>query len=226
MTNEFNFDVKHEDTEYKKEIEALIPELERINEEAIPIAKGIIGNTLLQVDLGFAALLNRSQQLTDGFIAMVKARNLTCAAALLRLQLDNCMRLYALYIAEDRKGFINSLMDGGKIDKLRDKSGQQMQDWYLKKELTKLDPRFSTVYDNTSGYVHFSGKAFYQSVSAGEDNTLEFQVSHVLPEKLNPILLECVHAYIHYLEFFYLLIRGAVDAKAKFESEQQDVQLL
>lgn len=56
-------------TEYKKEIEALIPELERINEEAIPIAKGIIGNTLLQVDLGFAALLNRSQQLTDGFIA-------------------------------------------------------------------------------------------------------------------------------------------------------------
>ncbi|UQT49356.1 hypothetical protein M5E87_05605 [Flavonifractor plautii] len=83
--------------------------------------------------MGFAALLNRSQQLTDGFIAMVKARNLTCAAALLRLQLDNCMRLYALYIAEDRKGFINSLMDGGKIDKLRDKSGQQMQDWYLKK---------------------------------------------------------------------------------------------
>ena len=212
-------------TEYKKEIEALIPELERINEEAIPIAKGIIGNTLLQVDLGFAALLNRSQQLTDGFIAMVKARNLTCVAALLRLQLDNCMRLYALYIAEDRKGFINSLMDGGKIDKLRDKSGQQMQDWYLKKELTKLDPRFSTVYDNTSGYIHFSGKAFYQAVSAGEDNTLEFQVSHVLPEKLNPILLECVHAYIHYLEFFYLLIRGAVDAKAKFESEQQDVQL-
>ena len=78
---------------------------------------------------------------------MVKARNLTCVAALLRLQLDNCMRLYALYIAEDRKGFINSLMDGGKIDKLRDKNGQQMKDWYLKKELTKLDPRFSTVYD-------------------------------------------------------------------------------
>ena len=127
-------------TEYKKEIEALIPELERINEEAIPIAKGIIGNTLLQVDLGFAALLNRSQQLTDGFIAMVKARNLTCAAALLRLQLDNCMRLYALYIAEDRKGFINSLMDGGKIDKLRDKSGQQMQDWYLKKRVDQAGP--------------------------------------------------------------------------------------
>lgn len=91
-------------TEYKKEIEALIPELERINEEAIPIAKGIIGNTLLQVDLGFAALLNRSQQLTDGFIAMVKARNLTCAAALLRLQLDNCMRLYAALYCRGPEG--------------------------------------------------------------------------------------------------------------------------
>ena len=176
------------------------------------------------VDLGFSPLLNRSLQLTDGFIAMIKARNLTCAATLLRLQLDNCMRLYALYIAEDRKAFINSLMAGEKIDKLRDKNGQQMKDWYLKKELTKLDTQFSTVYDNTSGYIHFSGKAFYQSVSAGEDNTLEFQVSHTTPEKLNPILLECVRAYTHYLEFFYLLIRGAAEAKAKFESEQQEAQ--
>ncbi|MEQ2655238.1 hypothetical protein AAAT68_00070 [Lawsonibacter asaccharolyticus] len=210
--------------EYEREIEALIPELDRLNEEAISIAGDIIGSTVLLVDLGFSPLLNRSLQLTDGFIAMIKARNLTCAATLLRLQLDNCMRLYALYIAEDRKAFINSLMAGEKIDKLRDKNGQQMKDWYLKKELTKLDTQFSTVYDNTSGYIHFSGKAFYQSVSAGEDNTLEFQVSHTTPEKLNPILLECVRAYTHYLEFFYLLIRGAAEAKAKFESEQQEAQ--
>ena len=99
--------------EYEKEIETLIPELERLNEEAIPIARDIIGSTVLLVDLGFSPLLKRSLQLTDGFIAMIKARNLTCAAALLRLQLDNCMRLYALYIAEDRKAFINSLMAGG-----------------------------------------------------------------------------------------------------------------
>lgn len=57
--------------EYEKEIETLIPELERLNEEAIPIARDIIGSTVLLVDLGFSPLLKRSLQLTDGFIAMI-----------------------------------------------------------------------------------------------------------------------------------------------------------
>lgn len=46
--------------EYEKEIETLIPELERLNEEAIPIARDIIGSTVLLVDLGFSPLLKRS----------------------------------------------------------------------------------------------------------------------------------------------------------------------
>ena len=146
--------------EYEKEIETLIPELERLNEEAIPIARDIIGSTVLLVDLGFSPLLKRSLQLTDGFIAMIKARNLTCAAALLRLQLDNCMRLYALYIAEDRKAFINSLMAGGKLYKLRDKNGRQMKDWYLKKELTKLDTSFLRFMTILLDISIFPGKPF------------------------------------------------------------------
>lgn len=210
-------------TEYDKEIESLLCELAHINDQAIDIAKGIIGHTILLVDLGFVSLLNRSLQLTDGFISMIKIRNLTCAGALLRLQLDNCMRLYALYIAEDRNIFVKNLMNGEKIDRLKDKDGKQMKDYYLKQELTKLDTQFSKVYENSSGYIHFSGKAFYQSVSASDNKTINFQVSHDLPEKLNPILLECVHAYIYYLKFFYRLIQGAIDAKEIFESEQHEV---
>ena len=121
------------------------------SKKAIDIAKGIIGHTILLVDLGFVSLLNRSLQLTDGFIAMIKIRNLTCAGALLRLQLDNCMRLYALYIAEDRNIFVKNLMNGEKIDRLKDKDGKQMKDYYLKQELTKLDTQFSKVYENSSG---------------------------------------------------------------------------
>ena len=97
-----------------------------------------------------------------------------------------------------------------------------MKDWYLKSELNKIDPQFSVAYGNASGYTHFSGKAFYQAVSAKENNVIEFQVSHDIPEKLNPILLECLQAYIHFLKLFYLLIKGAVDAKIEFESKQSE----
>lgn len=210
-----------DNSEYRGVITPLVEKLDQLNAKAIEIGKSIIGSTLLLVDLGFVSLLNRSVQLTDGFISMVKERNLTCAGALLRLQLDNCMRTYALYIAADRKEFIEALMSDKKIDDLKDKCGNAMKDWYLKSELNKFDAQFSTVYRNASGYTHFSGKAFYQAVSAKNDNGIEFQVSHAFPEKVNPILVECVQAYIHFLKFFYWLIEGAVDAKADFESKQQ-----
>lgn len=207
--------------EYNGVITPLVEELNQLNAKAIEIGKSIIGSTLLLVDLGFVSLLNRSVQLTDGFISMVKERNLTCAGALLRLQLDNCMRTYALYIAADRKEFIDALMNDKKIDELKDKHGKLMKDWYLKSELNKIDPQFSVVYGSASGYTHFLGKAFYQAVSAKEENLIELQISHAFPEKVNPILIECVQAYIHFLKFFYWLIEGAVDAKADFESKQQ-----
>ena len=210
-----------DNSEYNGVITPLVEELDQLNAKAIEIGKSIIGSTILLIDLGFASLLNRSVQLTDGFISMVKERNLTCAGALLRLQLDNCMRTYALYVAADRKEFIEALMSNKKIDELKDKRGKPMKDWYLRSELNKIDPQFSVVYGNASGYTHFSGKALYQSVSAKEGNLIELQISHAFPEKVNPILVECVQAYIHFLNFFYWLIVGAVDAKADFESKQQ-----
>ena len=211
-----------DNSEYGGAIAPLIDELNQLNEKAIEIGRAIIGSTVLFVDLGFVSLLNRSVQLTDGFSCMIKERNLTCAGTLLRLQLDNCMRTYALYIAADRKEFIEALITNKKVDELKDKRGKLMKDWYLKSELNKIDPQFSVVYGNASGYTHFSGKAFYQAVSAKENNVIEFQVSHDIPEKLNPILLECLQAYIHFLKLFYLLIKGAVDAKIEFESKQSE----
>ena len=156
--------------EYNGVITPLVEELDQLNGKAIEIGESIIGNTLLLVDLGFVSLLNRSVQLTDGFISMIKERNLTCAGALLRLQLDNCMRTYALYIAADRKEFIEALMNDKKIDELKDNCGNAMKDWYLKSKLNKIDAQFSTVYSNASGYILFSGKAFYQAVLPMNDN--------------------------------------------------------
>ena len=74
-----------DNSEYSGVITSLVEELDQLNAKAIEIGKLIVGSTLLLVDLGFVSLLNRSVQLTDGFISMVKERNLTCAGALLRL---------------------------------------------------------------------------------------------------------------------------------------------
>ena len=88
--------------EYFEKIVSPIEALRILNEEAKTLAVEIIGKNLLKEDLCLCAMLDRSMRLTDGFIPMMEARNLTCAGALLRLQMDNCLRLFALFIANAR----------------------------------------------------------------------------------------------------------------------------
>lgn len=78
----------------------------------------------------------------------------------MRLQLDNCMRTYAAFIAADKDAVIDCVISGNRIDKQKSKDGNLLKDVYLKNELSKLDTGFSAVYDNTSGYIHFSDRAF------------------------------------------------------------------
>lgn len=91
---------------------ALIPRIEQLQElrkQAVSIAAGIIGESLCIDDLFFCASTDRCIRLIDGFITMLQARNLTCAGVLLRMQMDNCMRTYAAFIAEDRNAAVQCI---------------------------------------------------------------------------------------------------------------------
>lgn len=135
-------------------------------------------------------------RLTDGFIPMIEARNLTCAGALLRLQMDNCLRLFAFFIANDRNEAVDCIIDGGVFNGLKDKNGKQMRDGYLKEKLDKHDPCFSAVYKQASGFIHFSSKAFYQSVHPKENHEISFQVGVSSLKRLTPFYLNVsVHIF-------------------------------
>lgn len=112
MTNEEHF----------KKIVSRIEELQILNNEAKMLVVKIIGKNLLKEDLCLCAALDRSMRLTDGFIPMMEVRNLTCAGALLRLQMDNCLRLFALFIANNRNEAVDCILEGGAFTKLKDKS--------------------------------------------------------------------------------------------------------
>jgi len=209
--------------EYINTVEPLIEKLSIMNNQAIKLARGIISETLLDVDLYACSVLDKSIHLTDGFVQMINSRNLSCAGILLRVQMDNCLRAYALNIAADRGEAVNKLISGEKLDKLKDKDGRKMKDFYLKNKLAQMDDRFEEVYGNACGYVHFSDKAFFQSTQITGENSIMIQVSHEHPEKWNDYLIECVLAYTHYLNFFYNLLSGMVQAKIEFEKTLTEV---
>ena len=189
-----------------------------LNENAIEIAKQMIGKNLFKTDLYFCAMLNKSMQITDGFLEMIKHRNLSCAGILLRTNIDNCLRMFAMYIAENPEDLVDCVMNGEKISRFKDKEGKYLKDFYLKEQLGKYDEKLVQVYNNASGYVHFSEKGFFQSVRAEEDNAISVQVSHNIPEEANKYIIECIEAYIHYLKLFYKLFIDLIRVKIEYDS--------
>lgn len=208
--------------EYNIELTAYIEQLQALRKKAVPIARGIIGETLCTDDLFFCASVDRCIRLIDGLIPMLKDRNLTCVGVLLRMQMDNCMRTYAAFIAEDRNAVIRCILDGTPIKSLKDVNGNKMIDGYLKDEVAKIDPIFSKVYNNASGYVHLSEKAFYQTVDSCDNYKIEIQIGQPLPEKRNATLLEAAAAYIHFVNLHFKMLQAVADSKQRFDASRTE----
>lgn len=201
---------------------AILPQeidaLQKLNQKAIEIARALLKKLVFKTDFYFFPLLNKSLQLTDGFIELIKNRNLTCAAILLRANMDNCLRLFAMYIANNPDEVVDCLIKGERIDKLTDKNGNKLKDGYLKTKLGEYDNKFITVYNNSSGYVHFSEKGLYQSVSvSSNDYQFTIQVSHEVPEYVNEYILECIEAYAHFLKLFYGMFYNIIQVKSEYD---------
>ena len=93
-----------------------------------------------------------------------------------------------------------------------------MTDSYFKGELSKIDTRFADVYNQASGYIHLSEKAFYQTVVKVENNTIEWQVGRELPEKRNPVLIEAADAFVHFVKLHFRMLESVMKSKERFDN--------
>ena len=112
-------------------------------------------------DFGYDFLLaigiaRRSCALTSGFKSMLEAKNTLCALALVRMQLDNSLRLYAGFFSKDRMKFSKDVLNGKIISKMKADDNQPMTDNYLARRVSTKNPWVINVYKKTSGYIHFS----------------------------------------------------------------------
>ena len=114
------------------------------------------GAKIWGVDLVVAAVINRSIALINGYTKMVEDRNVLCSNALLRLQLDNIIRLYACWLVDDPHSIAVLLLDGKPLKKVKSKDGKPLSDAYLASQASKLYPWLNNVYTKTSGFIHLS----------------------------------------------------------------------
>jgi hypothetical protein len=107
------------------------------------------------------SIANRAIALNRGYYVLVKANNYVTAIALIRLQIDNCLRLYAMTLVDDPRDFYEKVLGGSEVRDLVDRDGKKMTDNYLVTKLDELFPKFKLLYKNTSGFVHFSNEHFF-----------------------------------------------------------------
>jgi hypothetical protein len=140
------------------EANLVLADIERSEEEILAVyrepvsTRGAVGYQHLYL-FGVA---RRALSQSIAFRQMIAARNSVVALSLIRLQLDTVLRLYALFWVDDAEHFAKEVFSGVAIDKLKAADGSLMKDKYLRDKLSARNDWMSSVYTETSGYIHFS----------------------------------------------------------------------
>ena len=106
------------DSTHSRSLEASLASLERLDKTHLELGKQMFeafGGAMYGMDLLAAGALNRSKCHLAGFRSLLMARNLICAGALLRLQLDTALRFYAAFLVEEPHDFALAVLGGERV---------------------------------------------------------------------------------------------------------------
>jgi hypothetical protein len=180
------------------------------------------GGRIFGVDLIAWAALNRSLSLLDGFATLIETGNILCAGALLRLQVDSSMRLYACWLVDNPHTLIEPLLRGEPLKSMKSRTGERLTDAYLKTELSKISPWVESVYRATSGFVHLSTVHMISTVRSLETTTGEaqFGLGSGAREVKEEELLEALDAFIEATKCLLQLVASWLVTKEKAAVER------
>lgn len=181
--------------ESSKSLSASLHHLAKLDKAHFELGKDMLeayGGALYGMDLLAIGALNRSVAHIAGFRTLIEARNLICAGALLRLQLDTTMRFFASFIVEKPHDFAVKVLAGKRIRDLQDRDGSFMTDAYLARRLGEEFEWVPRVYDRTSGYIHFSSTHLMSALTLKEGNETSFEYGAKISADDKP-LPECIY---------------------------------
>ncbi|HNU01406.1 MAG TPA: hypothetical protein PKM55_12020 [Acidobacteriota bacterium] len=173
---------------------------------------------IFPLDFLMIASLNRSCCLLRGFCDLIQSKNFICAAPLVRLQLDNCLRIFASTLVVDPHSFSLDVLNGKRIDKIKDKTNEYLKDSYLVKKISSIYPWIPELYKHTSAYIHLSEKHILNTFQPGESKNTEIlnlKMSAYDIDQFEPLYLEAIQAFEKLTEILLLLAKNWAMQKEK-----------
>lgn len=119
--------------------------LKKFRDEAIKIGMVIIGlkgTPVVNIEENFVliGIINRSIDLIGGFLIVLDDWNLICSAPIVRLQLDNLLRLNYFSGLENLDEISKKLFSGEQFGKINDTEGKPLTDARLREYAKKNSP--------------------------------------------------------------------------------------
>lgn len=185
--------------EHGKRVQDLLALLEQDRDAMLLTGKRLIGKRnapMFGLDLLAYGAIKRNLSTTTAISEMVNSWNMVCARSLLRVHIDTALRFSAAWLVEQPHDFALKVIGGHRIDRLKDQAGSRLTDAYLLKIRAAEYPWLSKVYEDLSGYIHFSGSHVFDSMASlsDEDMSIAFEISatdHKFPEFSWAEILDC-----------------------------------
>jgi hypothetical protein len=160
--------------------------------------------------------VRRTISQSKGFRDLITAKNFPCAAAILRMQIDTAMRVNALVLVEEPDTFCQAILDGQRFNTFKDTAGSRMTDAYLRKKLSEKYPIINPVYEQTSDFIHLSGRHFCDAIFVVNDNMPEVKIviSAADPPHPDDLCFEIVDMFFDISEITAILLLGYFIARS------------
>jgi hypothetical protein len=159
-----------------KELEELIEQLHTLPAKCRDALLASDG-ALFRVDLMIVGATKRSVSLGHGLVAMVKEKNMICARAILRMQIDTVSRLLAYTYVADPEDMARQVIRGTPLHRFKSREGDFLRDAYLISRMTESHSWVREVYRRTSGEVHFSEQQLLSSVCSVDNESSSLTIA-------------------------------------------------
>lgn len=166
-----------------------------------------MSNTHFLYNIFLSCTLDRALSVNKGYRALTESNNYFCAVAMLRMQIENCTRLYGMTLVDDACEYIMSWMSGDKVSKFQDvQTRKSLSDSYVASILDKQYKNIAAMYKEACGFVHFSERQLYDTarvkpgtrtvnLKVSEEDLLKEEERHNIDKcmlKVNNILIDIV----------------------------------
>lgn len=205
-----------------KNLNDSLSKLQKTKAELLEIGMKMLSaddGNLFPVDLIAIGAMKRTVSNTEGFLTLIDAQNMTAARSLLRVQLDTFMRFSAIWLVTLPHDFANEIIAGKHIRNIKDHTGNKMTDRYLVDTLSKEYPWLKDVYDNLSGYIHFSAQHLFNAVEKIDNDTRTLSINIGKEDLQYPewSWAETVDYFTESVNIFFHYLNGWIATKNKVQ---------